>query len=535
MNIYFIGMCIAMAIYLIVGVIVSKKVKTANDYYVAGRQAPVLLIAGSLIASYTSTGMFMGDAAQCYEGVFTSILLFAGMQSAGYIIGAIFFGRYLRRSGVLTIPEFFGKRFCSRKMRILAAVTAIIMMSVYLLSVIQGIGTLMYVVTGVNYNVCIILAMVVLTILTVMSGSRGVLITDTIMASVFTVAVVIGVVFIAKNVGGWFPAINELATNSNFSSFLSWSGNTDVLASTGKVSLYDNGVENVVWGLVYGVVWMSVCMVGPWQSSRYLMAKNEHTVVKSAPISAIGVFLLEFLVGISAVMVNLANSELPSNQVMIWAAMNLMPKFLGVILLTGVLSAGISSATTFLSLIGASVANDCLQSKDDNSIKMGRITMIIVAVIVLLLAVFNPPSIFWIMFLGGAVAASSWMPVALASIFSKRVTKTGAFCGMLFGLIGCFSLKLYSSISGVSLPVYLDPSIVGIVCNVVALIIGSALTQVTEEEKQARADLFVMPESEKNPKDMKSTLAWGKVSMLIGVAVMIILLVLWVVPYISAV
>lgn len=63
MNIYFIGMCIAMVIYLAVGFVVSKKVKTANEFYVAGRRAPVILIAGSLIASYTSTGMFMGDAA----------------------------------------------------------------------------------------------------------------------------------------------------------------------------------------------------------------------------------------------------------------------------------------------------------------------------------------------------------------------------------------------------------------------------------------------------------------------------------------
>lgn len=525
MNIYFIGMCIAMAIYLIVGMVVSKKVKTANDFYVAGRQAPVILIAGSLIASYTSTGMFMGDAAQCYEGVFTSILIFAGMQSAGYIIGAIFFGRYLRRSDVLTIPEFFGKRFCSRKMRILAAITAIIMMSVYLLSVIQGIGTLMSVVTGVNYNVCIILAMGVLTVLTVISGSRGVLITDTIMAGVFTAAVLVGIMFIADRTGGWFNSIQSIASDPGLSSYLSWGGKPG--------PLYNTGVENVVWGLVYGVVWMSVCMVGPWQSSRYLMAKNEHAVVKSAPISAIGVFLLEFLIGISAVMVNVVNPELESSNVMIWAAMNLMPKFLGVLLLTGVLSAGISSATTFLSLIGASVANDCMLSKDQKSITVGRITMIIVAVAVLALAVFNPPSIFWIMFLGGAVAASSWMPVAVASIFSKRVTKTGAFFGMLFGLLGCFVLKLYSSLSGITLPVYLDPSIVGIVCNIIALIIGSALTQVTQEEKDARAALFVMPESEKNPKEMKSTLQWAKASILIGVAVFAVLIVFWIAPYLK--
>ena len=527
MNIYFIGMCIAMAIYLIVGLVVSKKVNSANEFYVAGRRAPIILIAGSLIASYTSTGMFMGDAAQCYEGVFTSILIFAGMQSAGYIIGAIFFGRYLRRSQVLTIPEFFGKRFCSRKLRVLAAVTAIIMMSVYLLSVLQGIGTLMSLVTGVNINVCMILAMVVLTVLTVASGSRGVLITDTIMASIFTVAVIVGMVFIAKNTGGWFGAIESIASNPALTDYLSWGGKPG--------PLYNTGVENVIWGLAYGVVWMSVCMVGPWQSSRYLMAKNEHAVIKSGPIAAIGVFILEFLVGMAAVMVNVVYPDMESSSnVMIWAAMNLMPKVLGVVLLTGVLSAGISSATTFLSLIGASVANDCMQSEDDKSIRYGRITMIIVAVVVLVVAVMNPPSIFWIMFLGGAVAASSWMPVAVASIFSKRVTKTGAFCGMLFGMLGCFLLKVYTSVSGVSLPVYLDPSIVGIVCNVIALVIGSALTQVTDEEKQARAALFVMPESEKDPAQMKSTLRWTKASILIGVVVFAMLMILWVVPYLNA-
>ena len=271
MNIYFIGMCITMVIYVIVGLVVSKSVKDANDFYVAGRQAPVLLIAGSMIASYTSTGMFMGDAAQCYDGVFTSILISAGMQSAGYIIGAVFFGRYLRRSKVLTIPEFFGKRFNSRPLRILSAVTAIVMMTVYLLSVMQGIGTLMNVVTGVDYNLCIIIALIVFTILTVTSGSRGVLITDTIMAGVFTIAMVVSTLVISDNLGGWFTAIDNLSNDAYTADMLSWSGKLG--------ALYDTGIENVIWGLAYGVVWMSVCMVGPWQSSRYLMAKDEHTVV----------------------------------------------------------------------------------------------------------------------------------------------------------------------------------------------------------------------------------------------------------------
>ena len=172
MNIYFAGMCVAILFFLGLSCLISKKVKNAEDFYVAGRKAPLILIAGSMIASYTSTGLFMGDAAEAYQGAFSAIIV-ANMQSAGYILGAVFFGRYLRRSGAMTIPEFFGQRFCSGKMRMLSAVTAMIMMSVYLLSVIQGVGTLMNVVTGISYNVCIVIAIVVFTFISVASGSFG--------------------------------------------------------------------------------------------------------------------------------------------------------------------------------------------------------------------------------------------------------------------------------------------------------------------------------------------------------------------------
>lgn len=525
MNIYLIGMCIAMALYIVIGIVISRKIRGAEDFYVAGRRAPVLLIAGSLIASYTSTGMFMGDAAQCYEGAFSSIIIFAGMQSAGYIIGAVFFGRYLRRSKAMTIPEFFGERFNSEKVRTLAAVTAVIMMTVYLLSVMQGIGTMMNIVTGVDYNICIIIALVVFAFISITSGSRGVLITDTLMAAIFTVSMIFGILFISKNAGGWFGSIASIASNPETREVLSWGGKPG--------PLYDTGAENVAWGLVYGVVWMSVCMAGPWQSSRYQMAKSEHVIVRSSFYSAIGVFLLEFLTGLAAVMILVVNPSLdPSSHVLIWGAMNMMPLWLGVIMLTGVLSAGISSATTFLSLIGTSAAYDVFKVKDEKkSINVGRVSMLVVGLVVLALAVFNPPSIFWIMFLGGAVAASAWMPVALASILSKRVTKTGAFCGMLFGFLGCFALKLYSSLSGVELPVYFDPSVVGIVCNVVAMTIGSALTKVTDEERNYRAKLFIMPESEKDPAECRKTLRSTKRSLGIGLLIFLILLILWIVPY----
>lgn len=524
MNIYFTGMCIAMLFFLGISLLISKKVKSAEDFYVAGRKAPFILIAGSMIASYTSTGMFMGDAAEAYEGAFSAMVVFAGMQSAGYILGAVFFGRYLRRSGAMTIPEFFGQRFCSEKMRTLSAVTAIIMMSVYLLSVIQGVGTLMNVVTGIGYNVCVVIAIVVFTFISVVSGSRGVLITDTLMAGLFTVSMLVAVIFIANRAGGWFTAIAELAQLPDTRELLSWEGHPG--------ALYDTGIDNMIWGVSYGIVWCSVCAIGPWQSSRYLMAKDEHTVVKSAPIAALGVFILEFFVCMTAVIINVLNSELtPSSHVWIWAAMNAVPVFLGVILMTGVLSAGISSATTFLSLIGASAANDLAASKGDRSIKVGRCVMIVVSVIVLVCAIMNPPAIFVIMILGVASAASSWMPVAVGCIFSKRMTKTGAFCGMLFGMIGCFAANLVKTIGGVNLPSYLDPAIIGIFCNVIAIVIGSSLTKPTEEEKTAREKLFEIPKSECDLVAVRKTMNWSLFGIVVGILITLLMLIFWVIPF----
>ncbi len=536
MNVFLLGMCVAMVIYIIIGIVVSRSIQGAEDFYVAGRRAPVILIAGSMIASYTSTGMFMGDAATSYEGAFAPLILFAGMQSAGYIIGAVFFGRYLRRSRCMTIPEFFGQRFHSSKMQSLAAITAIVMMTVYLLSVTQGIGTLMSLVTGLPYNGCIVIALLVAAFISITSGSKGVLITDTLMATIFTLSMIAGAIVIARNVGGWYDTLKTLAADPATRDMLSASGRLVGKDGTGAGPLgYTTPTENIMWGLNYGVVWMSVCMVGPWQSSRYQMARNEHVVVRSSFYSALGVFIMEFLTCIAAVMVNRVNPDLVSSHVLLWAAMNLMPTLLGVILLTGVLSAGISSATTFLSLVGTSFAYDVRRVKDEkDSIMNGRIAMVAAGIIVALVALYNSPSIFWIMFLGGAIVAASWMPVAVACIFSRRVTKTGAFAGMLFGFLGCFCLRLYTALSGTSLPAWLDPSIVGMVLNVVAMTIGSALTQVTKEEKEAREALFVMPESEKDPREVAKTMFSARLSVAIGPIVVALLLLLWVVPFAMA-
>ena len=527
MNIYLIGIIITLIAYLVVGAIISRGVKDANDFYVAGRNAPTLLITGSLVASFIGVGLFMGDVGESYSGFFAPIMVAVGVLSVGYIVGSVFFGRYLRRSNVMTIPQYFGKRFDSPALNKLATITSTIIMLVYSLSTVQGVGTLFAVVTGVDYRVGIVVVVVVFTLITMFSGAKGVLITDTIMYALFSVAAIAGAIFISVKAGGWTATVSEMATYEAIPGILSGSGNLDYFYPTGK--------ENMIWAVGYGIAWMAVLMVAPWQSSRYLMAKNEHAVIRSGVIASASVFVIEFLMCMAGVFLQKINPgmETPS-QILIWASINIMPKILGIVILSGVLASAVSSATTFLSLIGSNIMNDIVTVKNQkNKLLYGRVVIFIIGVIICILCVYNPPQIFWITYLGATIVACSWLPVALASVWSKRVTKTGAFWGMLVGFVVSGVMKIYTSVANILLPIYFDPFFVGIVAGILAMVIGSAVTKVTDKEKEERALLFIVPDEERNPKEVKKTKLMVALTVPLGIIITIILLALWGIPYLK--
>lgn len=525
MNIYLVGMVITMILYIAVGAAISRTVKDANDFYVAGRNAPAYLITGSLVASFIGVGLFMGDVGEAYSGFFGPLMVAVGVLSVGYIFGSVFFGRYLRRSKALTIPQYFGKRFDSNAMRLLASITGTFIMLVYSLSAVQGIATLMSAVTGISYNMCIILSVAAFTLITLLSGAKGVLITDTIMFAVFSIATLFGAAMIAYRAGGWMNTVTEMASYEAIPGILSAGGNPSYF--------YPTAQENLIWASGYGIAWMAVLAVAPWQSSRYLMAKNEHAVIRSSLVASVAVFVIEFLMCMAGVFTQKLNPgmEVPS-QALIWASMNIMPTILGIIVLSGVLASGISSATTFLSLICSNIMNDIISIKEKNKqVLYGRIAVLIVGIIICLLCVFQPPQIFWITYLGATIVACSWLPVAIASVWSKRVTKVGAFWGMLVGFVVSSIMKIGVSVAGITLPIYFDPFFVGLGSGIVAMILGSAFTKVTDEERREREALFIVPDEEKDPSEVRKTKKMVIMSIPLGLIITIVLVVFWAIPY----
>lgn len=531
MNIYSIGVFIAIVAFVTIGVFAGRKVKNVNDYYVAGRRAPTILIVGSLIASFLSTGAFLGDTGEVYGGFFMGIVIVGILQSSGYIYGAGFFGKYVRRSKVNTVPEYFAKRFKSKRLRVLASLTLIFAVTAYMLSAMQGVSTLMSTITGFDYRICVVIAWFAFTIFTVYSGSMGVLLTDTIMFLIFLLAAIIAIPFVTAEAGGWFEAIKALANSTTRPGIISWTNNLDYL--------YPSGIENLIWALVYGIVWAIVVMVSPWQTSRYLMAKNEHVVMRSAVWASMGVATVTTALYFVAAFIYKINPNIESGSTaMIWAAMNCMPKIVGVIMLAGILSAGISSASTFLSLIGSSLTNDVFTKRKDDSekstLRISRIGMGVASIVVLLLAYFNPPQIFWIMYFGGTVIAASWGVVAICSVWNKKMSELGAFLGMLLGFIGCVVPKTVSALAKITLPIYLDSFFIGIVLSVIGIIVGNVLKPANSEVVSEYNTLHVVPEGEKSVVDLKKTHSLYKVYILFGILVGLFFVFMYAVPYMRA-
>lgn len=531
MNLYLIGIIVAIVVFIVIGLFAGNQVKDTNDYYVAGRKAPVILIVGSLIASFLSTGAFMGDTGEVYSGFFMGIVIVGILQSLGYVYGANLFGKYIRRSKSNTVPEYFGNRFQSKRLRKLAAITLMIAVSAYMLSAIQGVSTLMTQITELDYQACVFIAWISFTIFTVWSGSKGVLITDTIMFLVFLVAALIGIPYIVDAAGGWNEAISSLANSTTNPGIISWTNNLDYL--------YPTGMQNLIWAIVYGVVWAIVVMISPWQTSRYLMAKDEHTVVRSSIWASIGVCSVTMALYFSAAFVYKINPNLESASTnLIWAAMNVMPTIVGILLLTGILAAGISSASTFLSLIGSSLINDLLQTKENDvkkQLSISRIGMAVVSIIVLIVAYFNPPQIFFIMYFGGTVIASSWGVVALASVWSKKMSEFGAFLGMLFGFLGCAVPKAVGALANFKFPIYLDPFFIGVVCSVIGIIVGSKLKPATEHECSTYEVMHIRPKEEISEVEDKKTNSLKWVYIGFGILLGVFFVFAYAVPYTNAI
>lgn len=529
MDIYTITIAISLLVYLLVGNYAGRGVRKLDDYFVAGRRAPTLLIVGTLVASLMSSTMFLGEAGFTYDGQMGPFVLFPQTATVGYIIGALLFGRYLRRSAAPTVADYFRQRFNSRKVQVAAGLTIIVGLSGYLVVVTQGAAILLTDLTAVTYTQSLVLAWISYTAFTMYSGSRGVILTDTIMFLLFTVAACLVAAWVIDGYGGLEATVESLARHQDKPDIASWHG------IVGEGTEWPTPMDYLIWDLVIAVAWGLVYTVSPWQAGRHLMARDEHVVLRSAIAACIIVGILQVVIYGLGGIVNLSDARIePSDTVIIWATRNLVPDVLGALLLAGIMAAALSSASTFMSLVGFSASNDVIahhEASEEKAIRFSRLMMLGVGIFALAASLIFPPSIFWITYFVAGAFASSWGPVGLMSVWSSRITSEGAFWGMIVGFVFNVVPTFFDFTGMIDLPSYLNPILIGVVASYVVIVLVSRKGTVSREERDYRMRLHETPASEIDAAKTGITLWAPMLVVAYGVVMPFLLLRFYVRPY----
>ena len=148
--------------------------------------------------------------------------------------------------------------------------------------------------------------------------------------------------------------------------------------------------------------------------------------------------------------------------------------------------------------------------------------MLVVGAVILVLAHLHPPAILEISYFAATLFASSWGPVAFMSVWSTRITASGAFWGIVIGFGTNFLAKLLELYEIVELPVLFHPVVIGITFSVITIIVVSNRGTVSDAERQYRIS-------------MHQTLRFAQGLIACGVILMAALIVFYVIPYESAI
>jgi len=177
-----------LGVYLVlmfaVGVYVAGRQRTTEDYFLAGRRMPWLVVAMSMFASVTSATSYMGLPGDAYSENCSLILLGVSGLFVAPILIFVFFPFY-RRLGVTTSFEYIGHRFGQPARLTVSAL--------FLLARLGWLGVVIYspalaisVATGVNLYSAIVLMGVLAVSYTVIGGLAAVLWTDVLQFVILT-------------------------------------------------------------------------------------------------------------------------------------------------------------------------------------------------------------------------------------------------------------------------------------------------------------------------------------------------------------
>lgn len=421
MNYEILGIGFYVILMLTIGFIVSKRIKTDDDYFLAGRSLGPTMATFSIFATWFGAETCIGTAGAVYRDGLSSVHADPVGYSICIILMGFFFSRILWRKKITTIPDLFRERFSLNTER-LAAVIMIPSSLIWAGAQIRAFGQIIHSVTEMSVGVAITLAASVVLVYTVFGGMLADAYTDLIQG----ITVIAGLVFLGVILFVDLGGVGSALSTIDLSRLSLTGGDMAGLTFMGRLEL-----------------WM-VPILGSLMAqelvSRVISSKSEKVAVQSC-YRAGGLYIL---IGTIPVMVGLLGKayypDLENSEVI----MPLLAKthfnyFFYIIFIGALVSAILSTVdTTLLSasaLAGHNIVNPLLKDlTEKKKVLIARGGVFISGIIAYVVA-FMSESVTDLVEAASALGGPSILVLTTIALFVKRGSSSNAIIAIVASIV----------------------------------------------------------------------------------------------------
>ncbi|UUV18801.1 sodium:solute symporter family protein [Fusobacteria bacterium ZRK30] len=378
-----------------------KKIRGTKDYFIAGKDAGVKEIAGSLLATVLGSSAIIGSVNFSYANGWAGswFMLCAALG----LLGLLPLVDRLKKYKSYNLPELMGE-FYGNEVKVLSSIIIPIAWIGIVAAQIMGSAKIISIFVDINYSTAVIISGLVFIAYTFLGGQLSIIKTDFIQFLFIIAGVILCFTYILKGGGdiGGVGMINE---------------------KFGYLDLF-----------IMILTYSSTFLVGPDIYSRIFCARDEETAKQAIKLSIVILIPLGFiLAGIGVYVSSNYGVDIVKGSVLMFLADRVLPQPIVILLYFGLLSAVISSADTTLLTASSTFAQIFMRNlREEKSIKLTRVFILIFggfSILVALKFTFILPT----MLLALAVYSGAFIVPCLAGIIGYRCEKKYAISGILLG------------------------------------------------------------------------------------------------------
>lgn len=425
----------AIAIYLgfliLVSISKSRKVKTQDDFMVAGRGVTATFLVGTLVCTWIGSGSLFGGAGRAFREGFSALWMSAGAWLGLAIV--YYLAPKVRRIAQYTVPDILETRYnaTSRVLGTVAIVIAYLTIAGY--QFIGG-GRLLAILTNgsVSADTGKIIVCILVVLYTIMAGMTSIVALDVFNGILITLGVIIAAPLALKGAGGW-------------------SGLTETLPADHFTVFGAPGVAAAL-GLFLPTFFLLLGESSIYQ--KFMSAKDERTTRRAVLWMIVGVIIIETVLDSAAIFgagqywndeaFRTAAGTLDraaTETVLLHLAAEKLPLVAGILLLIGASAIIFSTANTFLMVPSTNLTRDIYQrfinpEAAGKSIIWFQRIMIIVLALVTLLVTTQFENILDMALYAYTMVGAAVTPALLAAFLWRRVTAAGGMVSIAAGMLG---------------------------------------------------------------------------------------------------